>query len=442
MDNSWFEKLKENSEKYKAPIWTNMSEKERARSAQETVDILRDIASTNKLRVRFQGEVLEFEPLHKRDLRVKVKSDKSILCDGSYNARSNTLSVSKNALRWDDGRRVFETVAHEFTHKIEHALIKHRKQYKDGSLERQYLKTIKRSLGNKQMINAFGMDCGKWLYVDSHLMPNNYMLNKRCSMFYGLSTVERHAFSFSQRLCERFFDTPNQMDYTNAVDIFRKTYHCINWSHEDIAKTMDGAMSYVANGTPLNNAFEAIVAYDFAVAMALQNRMIGEAEYKEMQTEQARAAAIEKAGYKLPWKSAQEHAAEMHSPDGLVCDLELLRRMSAEEQLANPEYICQVAMVERKRTIDAIKDMDAFKSWYYSEANAVPDPIQADLAIYLGKEFSPQFRREMMENRGMSVEENMDWVDWGKVQNIKIEVAFDGPNDIKYTDEHGFDIER
>jgi hypothetical protein len=261
-------------------------------------------------------------------------------------------------------------------------------------------------------------------------------------MFYGLSTVERHAFSFSQRLCERFFDTPNQKDYVNAVDIFRKTYHCINWSHEDIAKTIDSAMSYISNGTPLNNAFEAIVAYDLAAAVALQNKKVSDVEYQAMQTEQARDAAVEKIGYQLPWKNAQEYAAESHGSKDPVCDLELLRRMSAEEQLESAEYICQVAMVERKRTIEVIKDMDAFKSWYYSEANTTPIPIQVDLAVYLGKEFSPEFRRETMEKQGMTTEENIDWVDWGKVQNIEIEVAFNGYNDIKSTDEHGFDIER
>ena len=442
MDQSWYDRLRENSEKYKDSIWTNMSEKEKIRATQETVGILRDIAQTNSLKVKFCGEVLEFEPLRKRDLNVRVRSDKSLLCDGTYDARSNTLSISKNALSWPDGKRVFETVAHEFTHKIEHALIKHRKQYPDGSLNRQYLNTIKRSLGNREMISAFGMDCGKWLYVNSNLMSNNYMLNKRCSMFYGLSTVERHAFSFSQRLCERFFDTPNQMDYTNAVDVFRKTYHCINWSHEDIAKTIDCAMSHVANGTPLNNAFEAIVAYDFAAAMALQNRMIGEAEYKEMQTDEARELAVEKIGYQLPWKNVQEIDGQLHDSNELVCDLELLERMSAEKQLANPEYICQVAMVERKGIVDAIKDMEAFKSWYYSTDNTIPDPIQADLAAYLGKEFSPEFRREMMEKQGVKVESDIEWVDWGKDKDFKIEVAFDGHTDVESANGRDFEIER
>lgn len=428
MNDYWLNELKKDSENYKSPTWDNMSERARIKTMNSTLELFRRIAMSNKIHMQFDGEVLEFDALSRKESRVKLKLDKTMDADinGVFDSKTNKISINRMMVCSNDGVRVFENLLHEFAHKLDWELSKRQQDYSVDSKHYTCLNVLRHNLKLGEHISAFGVDCGNRLYTDGSKMTSTIGLNTKKEMLYRLITTERHANSMAQKLCQYLFEDYKPLKYIEAFHYFRCEYHCQHFSNDQIAAILDRAQECIINGRAPRNSYDAVVAYDIATTVALNNGMINAEKYTAMQIKSAREKAIAEIGFEMPWSvnSMQNH--NINKTQDLVCDLEYLQRIPSTQQLENPELIFQVARVEMDRTLDVVKDLDALKDWYYSKDNTVPISVQGDMGVYLGIEFSPRIRQLKMNERGEKVreEERKDIGIWPHEKEILQEMDF------------------
>ena len=441
MDAYWLQKLKENSKNYEPSKWDGMSLKQRKQAVKNTINLLREIAYQNKLYIRFGGEVLEFNsmPMRHSHVRIGLEQKMDIDCAGFFDANQNMIKINNWLLLSEHGFEVFENVLHEFTHKLEWELSKRREEYQLGTKHRFCLDVLRCNSNKCYALAAFGIDCGQRLYIDGDAMTQSPILNRKKEVLYLLMSSERLAFSMSQSMSKQLFDNYSPNKYINEFHEFRAIYHCMHFSNEQIAKIVDHAQEYIVHGRSLQNAYEAVVAYDIATTVALQNATITSNEYVELQKDEVKVKILNSLGYDIPWTKGDQKNIE---DEGLICDLEYLNQLSPEQQLSDPELIFQVARVEMSRVLDVIKDIDALKDWYYSKDNTVPSSVHEDLGVYLGCDFSPKMRELKMSERGMIVEkkENDNVGVWPYEKEILQEIDFSNSGGEKFCHDEDFDI--
>lgn len=419
---------KENALKYMPAEWNKTWPLMHQRDAiNETFNLIKQNILDHGVTVNFRGQTLRFDCLSADDLNVHWKFSDLGDCSGVFFHDKNCIEFN-NRLK-QDGFKLYETLYHEYTHKLQSALVKHIDAYPKGSAEYEYLVMI-RNEATHQKVN--GQAFGKSFFGDSYLSPTqtSRVLQKTIDFAvaaYDLQLSERsarttgyNAYEYILSLCNdrayvqnHMLKNPNTLE--EAFEVVRRECGVPNLTQAAICKAFDDAKFNIeAQRSPTqNNDFEAMVTYKLATLLRAQSALDSNQyeainEYISDSTERAMNQSMlthyEVEGLMfVPPNSNQRIGNYVFANDLFTienCSSQVLEEMSESEQVRNPHVIAYTIMLEGSDVLNHIHNIEAFQLWHYSDLNDLSPGMQESLQEILGDDYSPQFVAEM--NRALN----------------------------------------
>jgi hypothetical protein len=414
---------KENALKYMPESWNQLF-RNKHHVINETLDIIKRNIMANGLCVNFRGQTLYFHCLTENDLNVDWIFSDINDSNGTFSYDKNLITLSTNIKR--DGLKVYETLHHEFTHKLQSDLVDHMEEYSHDSPEYEYLKLLQYESKHKQIS---GEAFGKSFVGDSYLNPvetSNKLLKTVdfAIAAYDLQISERsamatgyNAYEYALSLCKnqsyaQSHKTKNPNTINEAFDIVRKECGILSLSQSEIRKAFDDAkLNIILQRAPTkNNDLEAMITYKLATFLRAQNSLERDVyktinEYALDSTKTAMKHAMltcyETEGLMFVPPNSNQRIGDFVFVNDLFeigsCNSQTLQEMTEYEQIRNPRIIAYTIALEGADVVNYINDIEAFQLWYYSDMNDLSPGIQETLSEILGIEYSPEFREKMKE---------------------------------------------
>lgn len=415
MQNSTFYD-KKNAKGYLEPFWTLFPGLQNKKICR-TMDNIRQNVVKNGVSVYFHGELLHFNCLKQEDLIIDFSFEN--LPEGNYGLHDfETGRITFNRDLKFDGSRMFSSIYHEYSHEIQRALSKHIDDYDKNSLEYQYLLLLK-SEHEEKNIGAFEIFCTEEPYITYGILrriPNESLIHLRThdfiSAIYHLQVMERNAFTTEQdaydylRTLDKSIESLDVSHQKESAQYIRKEYQAYGLSYEDICKTIDKAkLNIITQASPSKeNDIEAGVTYDIIALLKLKYLLRKDVEKAITEYHALTSPEIKKDKLNNAYKTENKRFAinknERIGDYEFVNDVRVAGIFTAENlatidrdvQIRNPEMIIAALFYSGAEAVQYIKDVEAFKTWYYSNANNQSLRTLELVCGILGDEFSPEVK--------------------------------------------------
>lgn len=412
-----------NALKYMPENWTKLWPPTHQRNTiNETLNIIEREILKNGVSVNFRGQTLHFDCLSVDDLKIDWKFSDVGECSGLFSRDNNCIEFDNKLKK--DGLKLYETLYHEYTHKLQSALINHMDLYPNNSAEYEYLSMIRSEVAHKKID---GQAFGKSFFGDSYLDPARTLqvLQKTVDFVeaaYNLQLSERsarmtgyNAYEYILSLCkDQSYAQKHKIKNTNpleeAFEVVRRECGCLYLTKYEICRAFDEAKLNITSQRPptKNNDLEAMITYKLATLLRAQNDQSKDKykiidEYISDSTRSAMKHAMltyyEQEGLMFVPLNSNQRIGDYVFVNDLFeinsCNLQALQEMSEGEQIRNPHIIAYAIMLEGAEAINQVRNVDAFQLWYYSNLNDLSPGIQESLAEKLGEEYSPEYRKSM-----------------------------------------------
>ena len=405
-----------NARGYLEPQWSIFYSLQE-RKVRKTMNLIKESVLKNGVSVYFQGKLLHFDCVKQDDLNIDFsfkQMPKGTL--GEHDSETGKINFNES-LRFD-GPRMFATIYHEYSHEIQRALVKHINEYEKDSLEYQYLCLLEIEHKTKAL-KSFGINCEGEPYISlgfAYDLPSNsqFRTKKLISALYQLQMMERNAFATEVDAYNYLKTLDNQrvkdIEISNqkeSVQYIRDEYGVPGLSYDEICNLIDTAKLNIINQKPpsQNNDIEASITYDMIILLKLKGDLYKDAQKAIGDYERLEKMEVKKQTlynfYKDEGKrfilDKNERVGEYEFVNDIIIpeyfDAEMLGAIDREAQIRNPEMIVAALFFSREEAIPFIKDIEAFKIWYYSNANKQSPRTQIMVSEILGPEFSPEVRK-------------------------------------------------
>ena len=326
-------------------------------------------------------------------------------------------------------------IAHEFTHKLEHALVNHIAEYDKNSLEYKYLHLLEQQVNaSKQKIKCFGIETHERLYFQPHMYVS-YKQNKLVEPMYQLQISERNAREVQEKALEyleKTFDLNLEKykttELNDAVEEINKIYGS-DWTNDELYQIIDNALMCVATDTAPSQYADmtATLAYEMVTMLYGDVAMRGEMNEKI----EIYSNLIRQDEMSLRLRDGYENAYEIYNSgfrnaDGIVLNeldeghieywqslsTRTLETMSKKEQISNPRYVATVIAIEGAEAAKPyLKDFDSVKHWMFDNFENLSENMIMEIGNALEIDVVEEYLRYTKIDYVMSNPENIHFCD-------------------------------
>jgi hypothetical protein len=386
----------------------------------QTIQLIAKEILTNGVALAHKNRIVRFNCLTADDLSVDfVFTNLPNGINSTYDAEQNCICFD-NQLK-SDGIKIFSLLHHEYTHKLQYELSKHLEDFQIGSIESEYLLSIINDAQHKPIAcDVFGISFNGQSYIDPYLAINNTLANAELiEAVYSLQTSERSAFDTEQQslrfmknlgedtvLIDKYIRL-NEDKLHRMLTTIREECKQPQLQYADICYLIDSAKNNICtNKSPKTGSdIEAFLTYKIATILRAQNAT----KENELQVREEYNISNLPSSIKLALNSKyvnEEKAFNVPGEDLRVgdivftndlfnianCDTKQLVQLNEWQQISNPKLIAYALLMDGQVAAESIKNIDAFKLWYYSNQNALSCEQQTVIENILGVEFSPEYK--------------------------------------------------
>jgi hypothetical protein len=332
------QKIQIDSLQYLPKNWCGKPQTKALQKIKYTISLLQACTIRYGVDVFFDGSHSHFGNFTDDDLNIKIKLAALEGSDvGYYDPTTNTLAINKEYI--NEGLVLYETILHEFVHKLQWAIFK--KSESDVSFVAQspYVLMLRAVYINENPdFIAMGINCGKNVYVNGSIEYGVPDIDALSSSLYVLSSIERQAFLIAERYCREALsgqlaefianhETFSSIQLRGAVRDFVDIYETKTMSRAEIYKLVDAAQKNIILGTKPKTNLEASLTYDMAALLAFQNQVITYEDYMYMMSDDVKRGNMTDQEYKFVKGAAHSYnlPAKEFEPEDLPMDIDELK---------------------------------------------------------------------------------------------------------------------
>lgn len=341
-----------------------------------------------------------------------------ILGNGGENAHFDKEHnrIVFNTVLLNDGIKLYESVFHEFTHKIQLELCRHIDDYQPGTPEYDYLRRLSYEATNAQIAGkAFGHSCDGNMYVDPLQAYDRTMSDMDLiEAIYTMQMYERSAYQTGRTAREFVLSLHQNKEYATSYIDTQNEKRCnilsslaMEFGHdtsiEELCKELDEAKHNIINGISpeFQNDTQALMMYDLVILLEAQNSKNPDLltirdKYNDARLPRAVDEALA-TFYEHENKVFARPGTNYRMKDRIYTnilyqqhpypDANDLRALTKIQQEQNPKFIVAAIKTDRELAATEIKCMDVFKEWYHSDLNDLSNRDKQIVVEVLGDEF-------------------------------------------------------